>query len=125
MILCSQAILTNTKLITKSSEYNFVKPWLSTGLLTSSGQKWIKRRKILTPAFHFKILDDFVQIFNTQSSILVQKLKKFEGQNQFNIFPLTALCALDAICGNQLVFFLVNYINNTLCIYIYIETVLI
>lgn len=88
------------KLITKSNEYNFIVPWLNTGLLTSTGQKWINRRKVLTSAFHFKILDDFVETFDKQSSILVEKLKKFEGREPFNIFPITALCALDIICGN-------------------------
>ena len=92
-------ILTNMKLITKSDEYDFMKPWLGTGLLTSTGKKWMNRRKILTPAFHFKILEDFVDIFDKQSSILVGKLRKFEGQGEFDIFPLTALCALDVICG--------------------------
>jgi cytochrome P450 family 4 len=77
-----------------------LKPWLNTGLLTSTGSKWISRRKILTPAFHFKILEDFVETFDTQSSVLVEKLRKFEGRGEFNIFPLTALCALDIICGS-------------------------
>lgn len=98
-----QVVLTSTKLITKSDEYEFIKPWLNTGLLTSTGQKWISRRKVLTSAFHFKILDDFVEIFDKQSSILVQKLKRFENQGAFNIFPLTALCALDVICGRKCV----------------------
>lgn len=88
------------KLITKSHEYDFMIPWLNTGLLTSTGKKWISRRKVLTPAFHFRILDDFVETFERQGSILVEKLRKFEGREAFNIFPLTALCTLDIICGN-------------------------
>lgn len=87
-------------MITKSTEYDFIKPWLNTGLLTSTGQKWLSRRKVITHAFHFKILEDFVESFDKQSTILVEKLKKFEGRGEFNIFPLTALCALDVICGN-------------------------
>lgn len=88
------------KLITKSNEYDYLKPWLNTGLLTSTDQKWLNRRKVITHAFHFKILEDFVDTFDRQSSILVEKLKSFEGRGEFNIFPLTALCALDIICGN-------------------------
>lgn len=95
-----EAVLTNMKLITKSSEYEFLKPWLGTGLLTSTGSKWMSRRKIITPAFHFKILEDFVETFDKQSSILVRNLKQFQGRGEFNIFPITALCALDVICGN-------------------------
>lgn len=87
------------KLITKSNEYDYMTPWLGTGLLTSTGQKWLSRRKIITPAFHFKILEDFVEVFDKQSSILVEKLEKFEDCGEFDIFPLTALCALDVICG--------------------------
>lgn len=89
------------KLISKSNEYNYIMPWLGTGLLTSTGQKWLSRRKIITPAFHFKILEDFVEVFDKQSSILAKKLKKNEGRGEFDIFPLTALCALDVICGNE------------------------
>lgn len=74
-------------------------PWLGTGLLTSTGQKWINRRKIITPAFHFNILEDFVEVFDKQSSILEEKLRVHEGLGEFNVFPLTALCALDVVCG--------------------------
>lgn len=88
------------KLITKSNGYNHLMPWLGTGLLTSTGQKWLSRRKIITPAFHFNILEDFVEVFEKQSSIFELNLRKFEGSGDFNIFPLTALCALDVVCGN-------------------------
>lgn len=95
-----QQILTNIKLITKSREYRYLEPWLNTGLLTSTNQKWTVRRKALTPAFHFKILDEFVKVFDQQSSILIEKLKAFDGKGPFNVFPVVAMSALDVICGN-------------------------
>lgn len=79
-----------------------MKPWLGTGLLTSTGSKWLARRKIITPAFHFSILEDFVSIFDHHTSILVEKLRGHEGQGDVDIFPMTALCALDVIGGNLL-----------------------
>ena len=48
----------------------FLKPWLGTGLLLSTHQKWRVRRKLLTPAFHFRILDDALDVFNAQGQIL-------------------------------------------------------
>lgn len=94
-----QHILTNIKLITKSKEYEYLKPWLGTGLLTSTNNKWVARRKALTPAFHFKILDDFVEVFDKQSTVLIEQLKAFDGKGPFNVFPVVALSALDVICG--------------------------
>ena len=90
-------------MITKSDEYDFIKPWLGTGLLTSTGKKWSNRRKIITPTFHFKILEQFVEIFDEQSDTFVKKLAHFKDQEAFNIFPLTALCALDIICSKFVV----------------------
>lgn len=68
-----------------------------------TGKKWQFRRKILTPAFHFRILDDFIDIFREQSDILVEKLARECGQEPFNIFPYVTLCALDIVCGKLII----------------------
>jgi Cytochrome P450 len=66
-----------------------------------SGAKWHSRRKILTPTFHFKILEDFMEVFKEQSEVLVQKMGRELHNSGFNIFPYVTLCALDIICGKQ------------------------
>ncbi|PSN42807.1 Cytochrome P450 4c3 [Blattella germanica] len=94
-----EPILGNTKFIEKSNEYVYLCPWLGTGLLTSSGSKWHLRRKILTPAFHFKILEDFIDVFIEQSIILADKLsQELKNADGFNIFPYITLCTLDIVC---------------------------
>jgi len=101
----AEALLASNKLIDKCREYQYLHPWLNTGLLTSSGPKWHLRRKMLTPAFHFKILEDFIDIFNEQSRVLVQKLvtcPQVTSRQGFNIFPFVARCTLDIICDTAM-----------------------
>jgi cytochrome P450 family 4 len=95
----AEVVLGSQKLIDKSDEYDFISDWLATGLLTATGNKWFARRKVITPAFHFKILDQFVEIFDRQSAVFVQNLAKSKGQPMDVFVPIT-LCALDIICGN-------------------------
>lgn len=94
----AEVVLSGMKHIDKSPDYNFLHPWLGTGLLTSTGNKWKSRRRMLTPTFHFNILHDFLHVFNKKSDILVNKLRgKAVKGDQFNIFQDLALCALDII----------------------------
>ncbi|XP_037713501.1 uncharacterized protein LOC119549472 [Drosophila subpulchrella] len=90
-------VLNHPNLITKGLVYNFLHPFLRTGLLTSTGKKWHARRKMLTPTFHFNILNQFQEIFKTES---VKFLKQFEGQDEETItlhdviprFTLNSIC---------------------------------
>ncbi|KAG8253055.1 hypothetical protein J6590_044050 [Homalodisca vitripennis] len=60
------------------------------------GSKWRKHRKILTPAFHFRILDKFVPVFEKNARILIEKLGGMVGK-EFDIMPTISLCSLDII----------------------------
>lgn len=95
-----ELLLSSQKFLDKSDEYKSLMRWLSTGLLTSTGRKWFSRRKVITPAFHFKILEQFVEVFDRNSRILVDKFATTKGQST-DIFPLVTLCALDVICGKK------------------------
>jgi cytochrome P450 len=65
-----------------------------------SGAKWHKRRKMLTPAFHFKILEEFVPVFNDNIQIFISKLRGLVNKKDgVDIVPLVTYCALDIICG--------------------------
>lgn len=96
----AEGILSSQKLIDKGDDYDLIRPWLGDGLLTSTGKKWHQRRKIITPAFHFQILEKFVEIMDEQGEVFIEKLRNFE-QHEVNIFPLVNLYALDVICGNS------------------------
>ncbi|CAM6031330.1 unnamed protein product, partial [Sphagnum compactum] len=94
-----EVVLSSTTLTDKSVEYKFLEPWLGGGLVTSSRSKWKTRRKILTPAFHFRILEDFLPIINEQSTILIDKLRSINAKKtDVDIVPIITLCTLDVIC---------------------------
>ncbi|XP_010220976.1 PREDICTED: cytochrome P450 4V2 [Tinamus guttatus] len=93
-----EVILSSSRHIEKSYMYRFLQPWLGTGLLTSTGDKWRTRRKMITPTFHFAILNDFLEVMNEQGSILVEKLEKHVDKEPFDVFIDVTLCALDIIC---------------------------
>lgn len=69
-----ETVLTNPNLTAKADEYDFLKPWLGEGLVTSNGKKWKARRKMLTPTFHFKILQDFIPVMHDHCQVLIEKL---------------------------------------------------
>ncbi|XP_074600599.1 cytochrome P450 4c3-like [Brevipalpus obovatus] len=100
-----ETILTSTVLTDKANEYDFLKPWLGEGLVTSNRNKWKMRRKILTPAFHFRILNDFLPIINEHANVLVEKLKMIIEESQSSpidiVQPMT-LCTLDVICDTAM-----------------------
>nr|CAD7568264.1 unnamed protein product [Timema californicum] len=64
----------------------------------NAGTKWKSHRKMITPTFHFKILENFVEVFVEKSEILVRKLEVHADKETFNIYPYITRCALDIIC---------------------------
>ncbi|KAG5883146.1 hypothetical protein JTB14_033397 [Gonioctena quinquepunctata] len=90
------------KNIEKAPIYTFLERWLGDGLLRSTGTKWQTRRKILTPAFHFTILQQFVTVFNNETDRLVDVLKKEVGKSWTNIVPLISEFTLYTIAESSM-----------------------
>ncbi|XP_057367283.1 cytochrome P450 4C1-like [Daphnia carinata] len=98
-----EIILSSQKTIDKGSSYDQLVPWLGQGLLINSGDLWRSRRKMLTPAFHFSILNSFIEVFNEQSRILCGILDDVcasfaEGKAEIDVYPFLTKCSLDIIC---------------------------
>lgn len=83
----------------KSWTYGFLGPWLGRGLLTASSERWRQHRKVITPTFHFGILDSFCEVFADKSKILVQKLEHFAvgTGHSVDVYPFVTRAALDII----------------------------
>ncbi|XP_014486908.1 PREDICTED: cytochrome P450 4C1-like, partial [Dinoponera quadriceps] len=92
-------ILHSTKHIVKGFNYKLLKPWLGEGLLISKGMKWQNRRKILTPAFHFSILKQFVEILIEEGNRAAKSFKNTEESVIDDLLHFTSHHTLNAICG--------------------------
>ncbi|XP_063230569.1 cytochrome P450 4C1-like [Bacillus rossius redtenbacheri] len=92
-----EVILSSNVQLDKGTNYKFTFPWIGDGLLTSTGTKWKKHRRIITPTFHFKILEDFVEVFNYNGKKMIEKLKEKADGQEIDIYPYVSLCALDII----------------------------
>ncbi|CAJ0949558.1 unnamed protein product, partial [Mesorhabditis belari] len=90
-------ILESKNEITKGLGYDYITEWLGTGLLISKGEKWQQRRKLITPTFHFRHLENYVKTFNNHSKIFVEVVSELNGE-EFDAVPYIKRCALDVIC---------------------------
>ncbi|XP_065365614.1 cytochrome P450 4d10-like [Calliphora vicina] len=98
----AECVLSSNTLLVKSMEYDFLRNWLCEGLLISRPPKWFKRRKILTSAFHFNILTQFIESFDRNARVFVQNLQSAaerKGGGIVNMDHWLNLVTLDIICG--------------------------
>jgi len=73
------------------------------------GSRWFKHRRIITPTFHFSVLENFCEVFGENANVLVNELNKLSaaaGGTAVDVYPLITKAALDIICGKS---------NNTFC----------
>ncbi|XP_065891833.1 cytochrome P450 4A6-like [Dysidea avara] len=82
----------------KSKYYRFIADWIGDGLLLSSGDKWFKHRKMLTPAFHFDILKSYVPVMNEVTRTLLDIWQEHADKGtSFNVVDYASLYTLDIL----------------------------
>ena len=85
--------------------YSFSHDFIGRGLVTSNGSKWKTRRKLLTPAFYFKTLQDFLPIITDQTvvlkSVLNDKIVNHNGLIE-DLLDVIQRCTLDIICESAM-----------------------
>ncbi|XP_030265149.1 cytochrome P450 4F3 [Sparus aurata] len=79
--------------------YGHLRPWLGHSLLLSNGEEWSRKRRLLTPAFHFDILKNYVAIFNTSTDTMHEKWRRLvaEGTTNIEMFDQVILMTLDSL----------------------------
>lgn len=92
------AIVQNTKFNSKGIAHDVLKQSLGDGLLFSSQEKWFARRRAITPTFHFKILEEFFEVFKKHSENLMEEIDKKVGQGYFDIMPIITDTLINTLC---------------------------
>uniref|UniRef100_A0A667YNQ9 aromatase n=1 Tax=Myripristis murdjan TaxID=586833 RepID=A0A667YNQ9_9TELE len=65
--------------------YRFFTPWIGDGLLVSSGQKWFRNRRLLTPGFHYDILKPYVKLMSDSAKTMLKITHNISFSNQYNV----------------------------------------
>uniref|UniRef100_A0A0M3I4W9 Cytochrome P450 n=1 Tax=Ascaris lumbricoides TaxID=6252 RepID=A0A0M3I4W9_ASCLU len=93
-----KVVLESHTLLWKPPEYTLLEPIWGSGLITSSGPKWHQRRRMLTPAFHFTILQSYLDVFNSQAKTMVNILDEFaDGNETIDLLPYLRRFSMDTI----------------------------
>uniref|UniRef100_A0A914H251 Cytochrome P450 n=1 Tax=Globodera rostochiensis TaxID=31243 RepID=A0A914H251_GLORO len=105
----SKAVLENSVELRKGRDYAFFGQWLGQGLLLSDGDKWRRQRRMLTPTFHFAMLEQYTHVFNRNAMILLDRMSEMaenHADDVHDVGPTLIRCSLDivteAIMGVQL-----------------------
>ena len=78
--------------------YNMLRPWLGDGLLLSEGSKWSRNRRLLTPAFHYEILNPYIGVYNKCLQILFSKWSTAARvSDPVKLFESVSLLSLDIV----------------------------
>ncbi len=59
--------------------------YIGEGLLTANGEKWLKQRRLIQPAFHKKKLETIIE---TIKSVVQEELSKIQPNTTIDIYPL-------------------------------------
>ncbi|XP_072033130.1 ultra-long-chain fatty acid omega-hydroxylase-like [Amphiura filiformis] len=65
--------------------YGFLEPWLGPGLLLSTGKKWSRNRRLLTPGFHFDVLKPYIKIHWESAKKLEAKMRELCANGETSI----------------------------------------
>ncbi|XP_068612686.1 cytochrome P450 4F3 [Brachionichthys hirsutus] len=79
--------------------YGHLRPWLGQSLLLSSGEAWSRKRRLLTPAFHFDVLRSHVETFNSSADTMHVKWRRMAAADgpDIEMFHHVTLMTLDSL----------------------------
>ena len=98
-----EELMSSPNFIDKPWTYRIIEGMIGKSVLTVSGELWKKRRRLLTPAFHFDILKGFLEVMEDRSLELVQIMDEIEkDEKPFDALKLCGPLALSVLCGTSM-----------------------
>lgn len=62
-------------------------------------EQWKVHRKVLLPIFNNRIVEDYIDVFGEQGSLLVERMEEELGKGDFDVFKYITSCMLDIVFG--------------------------
>ncbi|XP_064458291.1 cytochrome P450 4C1-like [Ornithodoros turicata] len=95
-----QTVLSQSKNMDKTYVYSLLKEWMGNGLIMSPGRIWKPRRRLITPAFHFRIMEDALGPINAVAKGLTATLSQLSTEEGLvnDLVPQVQRCSLRVIC---------------------------
>ena len=94
--------------------YGVLRSYLGDGLLISNFDKWLTRRKMLTPGFHYDILNTYIPLYNDIVEVFLRKCERkmekgddviisvFENMTLLTLdVMLQCACSLESCCQTE------------------------
>ncbi|XP_061379982.1 cytochrome P450 4c3-like [Danaus plexippus] len=104
----------------KDRVYDFAKNWIGNGLITASLPIWKIHRKVLDPLFSARLLNNFMEVFNSLSRVLIKNLEVEVEKGPFDPYVYSRRHALELIC---MISFGTKLMDNIECKNKYMEKV--
>ncbi|KAG5888996.1 hypothetical protein JTB14_033926 [Gonioctena quinquepunctata] len=93
----AQKIMSSVKFSTKDDIYRFMEPFDGKGLITSSGPKWKRDRRLMSPLFPKRNIQQYFPFILNHTEILIGILQEKVDGPTFNIEPFIHKCAADFV----------------------------
>ncbi|MDX1471195.1 MAG: cytochrome P450, partial [Flavobacteriaceae bacterium] len=83
--LIKQVLVDNHKAYEKVGITTILRYFFGSGLVTSNGEEWAHKRKIMQPAFHKQRLSNLLEVIDEETTKLVKRLNQYSSNNPINI----------------------------------------
>lgn len=101
----AEKVLLSKHCFSKAKIYHLlVGHWIGDGLITTGNEeKWFRHRRILTPTFHFEILQQYCLTFSEKADRFCELLQKYSKTGEvFEISKYVYRQSLDVIIGKAI-----------------------